>query len=232
MEKREVASDGFIRKRRIGLSYVRARVLALAVLSRPCCTMSAALETHFGADSSSMADQTHPDFSLSLGSSFSTPSRALPSSGINSMRLPSGSSRGTSSTNASSAPLSTPPPTSSAPVSVRKRGEEGITPLSSRLSNLLISGRDKDDDMINASAADEPIEGETDVLGTPGEKRRDAAAHGVLHGKRAVTAVGARPGAGPANKGVTLTLRDQEKVRIILVAYLLPIYRNLIKIYN
>ncbi|KAF8635594.1 hypothetical protein AX15_000239 [Amanita polypyramis BW_CC] len=179
--------------------------------------MSAALATHVGADSSSLTNQTHPDISLSLGpnTTFSTPSRALPSSGLNSFRLPSTSPHGTSSTNASSAPLSTPPPVGASSLSIRKRGEEGITPLSSRLSNLLISGRDRDDDVLNASMASVPPEGETDVLDTPGVRRRDAVADSVLRGKRGAAGVGlgngARPSAGPANKGVTLTLRDQEK---------------------
>ena len=174
--------------------------------------MSAALATHTGPDSSSITNQTHPDISLSIGSntSFSTPSRLQ-----SSLRAPSASSRGTT---ASSAPISTP----STAISIKKRGEEGITPLTSRLSNLLISGRDKDDDGINAGVVDEPQEGEMDVLATPGEKKwgdGDMASRG----KRGVAGSGngMKPSGSSGNKGVTLTLRDQEKVRIVLIALLL-----------
>lgn len=184
--------------------------------------MSAALATHTGPDSSSITNQTHPDISLSIGTntSFSTPSRLQ-----SSLRVPSASLRGTS---ASSAPISTPPTA----IPLRKRGEEGITPLTSRLSNLLISGRDKDDDGINAGVVDEPPEGETDVLTTPGEKKWGDAADMASRGKRgaAGSGNGMKPSGSSGNKGVTLTLRDQEKVRIVLIASLLLRYCRLMKI--
>lgn len=170
--------------------------------------MSAAL------DSSLITNQTHPDLSLSIGSNstFSTPSRTLQSS----LRIPSASSQGTT---ASSAPISTPSQPNTllrSSVSARKRGEEGITPLTSRLSNLLITGRDKDDDGINAGTADESHEGEMGVLGTPGEKRWGDAVDMTSRGKRGVAASsnGMKPSGSSGNKGATLTLRDQEKVRV------------------
>lgn len=169
--------------------------------------MSAALATHTGPDSSSV---THPDISLSLGSnaSFSTPSRLQTS-----LRTPS----------------SAPP---SHPVSIKKRGEEAITPLSSRLSNLLIGGRDKDDDGINAAAVNEPHEGDMDVLATPGEKRWGDAADVASRAKRgaAGSGNGVKPSGSSGNKGVTLTLRDQEKVCIVLITSLLLLYCRLMKI--
>ncbi|KAF8352161.1 hypothetical protein F5887DRAFT_1057800 [Amanita rubescens] len=155
--------------------------------------MSAAL------DSSLIINQTHPDLSLSLGSNstFSTPSRTLQSS----LRA---SSQGTT---ASSAPISTP---SQPNTLLRSSASKGITPLTSRLSNLLISGRDKDDDGINAGAADE---GEMGVLGTPGEKRWGDAVDMTPRGKRGVatSSNGVKPSGSSGSKGVTLTLRDQEK---------------------
>jgi hypothetical protein len=164
--------------------------------------MSAAL------DSSLIINQTHPDLSLSLGSNstFSTPSRTLQSS----LRA---SSQGTT---ASSAPISTP---SQPNTLLRSSTSKGITPLTSRLSNLLISGRDKDDDGINAGAADESHEGEMGVLGTPGEKRWGDAVDMTSRGKRGVatSSNGVKPSGSSGSKGVTLTLRDQEKVRIVLV---------------
>lgn len=172
--------------------------------------MSSALATHVAANSSSLTNQTHPDISLSLGinSTFSTPSRALPSSGIGSVGAPSPASRATNSTNPSSAPLSTPSPigiSASGAVPLRKRGEEGITPLSARLSNLLIGTRDKDE-------GEEQDGAEIDVLGTPGEKKWGDTADNAVRGKRgAGSGNGPRPSAASGNKGVTLTLRDQEK---------------------
>ncbi|PFH53520.1 hypothetical protein AMATHDRAFT_1175 [Amanita thiersii Skay4041] len=179
--------------------------------------MSAAPSTHTGTDSSSMTNQTHPDISLSLGNTtFSTPSRPLPVLAGNSLRIPSTSSRATATTNPSSAPLSTPsPPTSgsSAGILPRKRTDDGTTPLSSRLSNMLLGTNDKDYDGTNVGL-DEGQSGGVDILGTPGEKRlRQTGTDAALREKRSMVdgSKTARPGAGPGNKAVTLTLRDQEK---------------------
>ncbi|KAF8638841.1 hypothetical protein AX17_001899 [Amanita inopinata Kibby_2008] len=185
--------------------------------------MSAALATHTGPDSSSMTNQTHPDISLSLGTntSFSTPPHPLPGGDRFNLRVPLNSSRGTSATNVSSLPVATPsPPIGIASLSnalpVRKRGEDSTSPLSSRLSNLVLAGRQKADDGRYSDLVEDVGEGAMDVLGTPGDKRwGETVADADPRGKRGANAVGggnaARSGTGPVNKGATLTLRDQEK---------------------
>ena len=97
---------------------------------------------------------------------------------------------------------------------------------------MLISGRDKDDDGINAGAADESHEGEMGVLGTPGEKRWGDAVDTTSRGKRGVAASsnGVKPSGSFGNKGATLTLRDQEKVCIVLVPSRLSLSRKLTRV--
>ncbi|KAF9447239.1 hypothetical protein P691DRAFT_131435 [Macrolepiota fuliginosa MF-IS2] len=148
--------------------------------------MSAALASH--PDLSSASNGTHPEISLgSLASGFSTPGRHL--------RIPSISSRSTAQ---SSAPIATPsPPTVSSVLSRRK--VDGGLGFSSRLGSLSRDDRDGDD-------GDDGVGG--DLLDTPAvDKKRygEDAETPMRGGKR-----GARASAA-GTKGVTLTLRDQEK---------------------
>lgn len=145
--------------------------------------MSAALISH--PDASTHSAGTVPDLSLgSLGSEFSTPART-------GFRIPSATSETTAP---SSAPISTPSPPAVGPVFSRKN-----TPsLAQRLN--LSGGEDGEDG-----------DGGGDLLDTPGmEKRR--------WGDTLDTPVATRPkrvmrgGSSSGSKGVTLTLRDQEKV--------------------
>lgn len=138
------------------------------------------------ADSSSQSAMTLPD--LSLGSLVS----GISTPGRNN-RVPSISSQTTA---LSSAPLSTPsPPEQQVPASVRKRIDEP----GSALRRLAISGHDD---------GDETGEG-GDFLDTPGHKWGDGPDTPVANRKR----TRATPS---GNKGVTLTLRDQEKVPFFL----------------
>ena len=141
----------------------------------------------------SAALTSHPDLSngsheLSLGSlaSFSTtPGRQV-------LRMPSTSSRTTAQ---SSAPLSTPSPPN---VSYSRRKDDAATSLSSRLN--MLNNQDED--------GDDGIDG--DVLDTPGGQKKkwtDAPDTPGSRSKRPAKGGGASNG-----KGVTLTLRDQEKV--------------------
>ncbi|OCH85364.1 hypothetical protein OBBRIDRAFT_798243 [Obba rivulosa] len=126
-------------------------------------------------DTSVQSLGTQPDLSLgSFASGFSTPAKP---------RVPSGSS---ATTAVSSAPLSTPSPSSS----IAKRRDEG-TPASKRFG---LSGHD-----------DEPEDG-GDVLDTPGaEKRWGEAQDTPAPGRVARTRSAGYKGS------VNLTLRDQEK---------------------
>lgn len=110
-------------------------------------------------------------------------------------RVPSVSSQTTA---LSSAPISTPsPPDHHAPVSLRKRTDEP----GSALKRLVMSGHDDGDDAGEGG----------DFLDTPGHKW-DGPDTPVANRKRAR----ATPG---GNKGVTLTLRDQEKVILISLLF-------------
>ncbi|KAH0825713.1 hypothetical protein J3R83DRAFT_9991 [Lanmaoa asiatica] len=102
-------------------------------------------------------------------------------------RVPSVSSQTTA---LSSAPLSTPSPPEQVPVSVRKRVDEP----GSALRRLAVSGHEEGDDVGEGG----------DFLDTPGHKWGDGPDTPVANRKR----TRATPG---GNKGVTLTLRDQEK---------------------
>ncbi|KAN0073860.1 hypothetical protein V8E55_012114 [Tylopilus felleus] len=102
-------------------------------------------------------------------------------------RVPSVSSQTTAP---SSAPLSTPSPPEHVSASVRKRVDDS----GSALRRLAVSGHEE---------GDEAAEG-GDFLDTPGHKWGDGPDTPVANRKRSR----ATPG---ANKGVTLTLRDQEK---------------------
>lgn len=98
-------------------------------------------------------------------------------------------------TASSSAPLSTPsPPEQQAPVSVRRRVDEP----GSALRRLAITGHDEGDEVGEGG----------DFLDTPGHKWGDGPDTPVANRKR----TRATPG---GNKGVTLTLRDQEKVTLV-----------------
>jgi len=140
----------------------------------------------------SAALTSHPDLSngsheISLGSlaSFSaTPGRPV-------LRMPSTSSRTTAQ---SSAPISTPSPPS---VSYSRRKDDAATSLSSRLN--MLNHQDED--------GEDGIDG--DVLDTPGGQKKKWTDAPDTPGSRSK-----RPAkGGPSNgKGVTLTLRDQEKV--------------------
>ena len=107
-------------------------------------------------------------------------------------KVPSVSSQTTAP---SSALLSTPSPPEHVPVSVRKRVDEP----GSALRRLALSGRDE---------GDETGEG-GDFLDTPGHKWGDGLDTPVANRKRNR----ATPG---GNKGITLTLRDQEKVTFLI----------------
>ncbi|KAG8219163.1 hypothetical protein J3R82DRAFT_4931 [Butyriboletus roseoflavus] len=102
-------------------------------------------------------------------------------------RVPSISSQTTAP---SSAPLSTPSPPEQVPVSLRKRVDEP----GSALRRLAVSGHEEGDDIGDGG----------DFLDTPGHKWGDGPDTPVANRKR----TRATPS---GNKGVTLTLRDQEK---------------------
>jgi hypothetical protein len=148
--------------------------------------MSAALTTH--PDRSGTSNNTPADLSLTSFANFAlTPARQ-------GLRIPSTSSRTTAQ---SSAPITTPSPPSTT-FSRRKGGDVGSTPLSARLMTMM-------------SHQDDDPEEEGDVLGTPGvEKKRwgeTAAPETPSVANRAKRSKG-----NGAGGGVTLTLRDQEKV--------------------
>lgn len=134
-------------------------------------------------DTSILSNGTHPEISLgSLASGFSTPARP-------SLRVPSATSETTAP---STAPVSTPSPPSGTAFSRRKGGEAAS--FSRRLSGL---------------NHEEPVDEEVDVLGTPGAERS-------RWGDGLETPAASRPkrtkSGTSGGKGVTLTLRDQEKV--------------------
>ncbi|KAK2460714.1 hypothetical protein APHAL10511_007184 [Amanita phalloides] len=103
------------------------------------------------------------------------------------------------STNTSSAPLSTPPLSLNVTAS-----SVAVSPLSSRLSNMLIGARDRD------HGAEQP-EGAMDVLVTPGQKKWGESATDVASRGKLGPSIGLKPSGSSGSKGVTLTLRDQEK---------------------
>ena len=155
--------------------------------------MSAALTTH--QDRSGTSTNIPADLSLASFASLAlTPGRP-------GLRVPSTSSR---TTTQSSAPLTTPsPPTNntnglSSTFSRRKGTDLGSTSLSTRLTAMM-------------SHQDDDLEEEGDVLGTPAaEKKRwgETVAPETSSGaNRAKRTKGNTTGGG-----VTLTLRDQEKV--------------------
>lgn len=135
---------------------------------------------------------THPEIgSLSLPSFTTTPSRP-------GLRAPSTSSRTTAQ---SSAAVATPsPPSISAPAFSRRKADDPATSLSSRLN--LLAHQDGDEDGAVG------VEG--DVLDTPATDKKKwmdgPETPGPARSKRT-------KGGAPNGKGVTLTLRDQEKVR-------------------
>ena len=135
-------------------------------------------------DSSTHSATTLPDLSFSsLVSGISTPGRAL--------RAPSAASQTTAP---SSAPLSTPSP----PV-----GHHATSGLRKRLDVLALSGRG-DDDGIDDSVDAEGAGAGAGYLDTPVAK---------LDGPETPVARRRTRGNATGGKGVTLTLRDQEKVR-------------------
>ncbi|KAG6331744.1 hypothetical protein ID866_7347 [Astraeus odoratus] len=138
---------------------------------------------HLRADSSSHSATTLPDISLgSLVSGISTPGRAL--------RAPSVASQTTAP---SSAPLSTPSP----PVA------DHATPgLRKRLGMVALSGRDDDDGIDEGGGEVDGGGGGGGFLDTPVGKH---------DGPDTPVARRRARGNAPAGKGVTLTLRDQEK---------------------
>lgn len=150
--------------------------------------MSAALASH--GDISSGSNGTHPEISLgSLASGFSTPGRHL--------RIPSISSR---STAPSSLPLATPsPPTSTSVFSRRK--SEGFALSSSSRFNTLSRDDHTGDDVDDAAGGD--------LLDTPAVDKKRYGEDVETPRKRSVATRASTAG----TKGVTLTLRDQEKVR-------------------
>jgi len=154
---------------------------------------------------------THADLStpngthpdFSLSSLHSTPGRGL--------RVPSASSRTTAQ---SSAQVATPSPPSVSTFSRRKGFDEGPS-FSARMSFLNQDDRGED--------------GEGDLLDTPGgEKKQWGDRSDSPSGTRAKRA---RPGAA-GGKGVTLTLRDQEKVGIYNMYLCLTLTRILQHIDN
>ncbi|KAJ3509684.1 hypothetical protein NLJ89_g5089 [Agrocybe chaxingu] len=144
--------------------------------------MSAALTTH-----PDLSNGTHHEFSLGSLASFST------TPGRPALRVPSTSSRTTAQ---SSAPISTPSPPIITAFS-RRKGDDAATSLSSRLN--MLNHHDE-----------ERYEVEGDVLDTPGAEKKkwtDAPETPEASTRSSKKSKGAVSG----GKGVTLTLRDQEK---------------------
>jgi predicted nucleic acid-binding Zn-ribbon protein len=136
---------------------------------------------------------THADLSTSNGTHPDFSLSSLHSTPGRSLRIPSASSRTTAQ---SSSQVATPSPPSLSTFSRRKGLDEGPS-LSARMSFLNQDDRGED--------------GDGDLLDTPGgEKKQWGDRSDSPSGTRAKRA---RPGAA-AGKGVTLTLRDQEKVGI------------------
>ena len=129
-----------------------------------------------------LSNGSHPELSLGSFASFS----ATPGRG--GPRMPSTSSRSTAQ---SSAPITTPSPPS---ISYSRRKDDATTSLSSRLN--MLSHQDED--------REEGTDG--DVLDTPGGEKKKWTEAPDTPGSRSK-----RPAKGDG-KGVTLTLRDQEKV--------------------
>ncbi|KAI0321295.1 hypothetical protein OF83DRAFT_1051431 [Amylostereum chailletii] len=149
--------------------------------------MSAALNQR--GDISVQSAVTGPDFSLgSLASGFSTPAKSL--------RIPSGS------TAPSSQPVATPSPPQNGSSFLRRKLDEGTTPVARRHGRLANHDDDDDDD----DDADEP---DPDVLNTAHHDHKwddefGSPAHSRPKRSRTSTANG-------NGKGNNLTLRDQEK---------------------
>jgi predicted nucleic acid-binding Zn-ribbon protein len=136
---------------------------------------------------------THADLSTSNGTHPDFSLSSLHSTPVRGLRVPSASSRTTAQ---SSSQVATPSPPSLSTFSRRKGLDEGPS-LSARMSFLNQDDRGED--------------GDGDLLDTPGgEKKQWGDRSDSPSGTRAKRA---RPGAA-AGKGVTLTLRDQEKVGI------------------
>jgi hypothetical protein len=151
--------------------------------------MSAALNIRSAADTSTQSAGTHPDLSLGSinSSSFSTPAK-------HPLRVPSASS---ATTAASSIPIATPSPTASPLISRSKSDGPSI------------SRKEREKIGISFASGSPPPSTDGDLLDTPGGEKR--------WGDNAETPVASRTkrssrtSAG-GSKGVTLTLRDQEKV--------------------
>lgn len=147
--------------------------------------MSAALNTHTRADSSTQSGLTLQDLSLGSFGSISTPAK---------LRVPSTSS---GTTAASSAPLGTPSPPSLHVTRRNKLDNDAGTPLSKRLASF---SRHVEDD----------YEDGDDVLDTPARENKGGdlttPATNRLSSKRKSS------NANNAKGSSNLTLRDQEKV--------------------
>lgn len=147
--------------------------------------MSAALNTHTRADSSTQSGLTLQDISLGSFGSISTPAK---------LRVPSTSS---GTTAASSAPLGTPSPPSLHVTRRNKLDTDAGTPLSKRLASF---SRHVEDD----------YEDGDDVLDTPARENKGGdlttPATNRLSSKRKSS------NANNAKGSSNLTLRDQEKV--------------------
>jgi hypothetical protein len=138
------------------------------------------------ADSSAHSAGTHPDISLSsMSSGLLNP--------VKNVRVPSVSSQTTA---LSSAPLSTPSP-SATPSSVRRKWDDAA--LSTRWSNAFKQEGDTESPR-------------GDLLDTPGTERNRWQEGPDTPGPTRHKRTGSNAG---ASKGVTLTLRDQEKVRSV-----------------
>lgn len=150
--------------------------------------MSAALNTHTRADSSTQSGLTLQDLSLGSFGSISTPAK---------LRVPSTSS---GTTAASSAPLGTPSPPSLHVTRRNKLDTDAGTPLSKRLASF---SRHVEDD----------YEDGDDVLDTPARENKGGdlttPATNRLSSKRKSS------NANNAKGSSNLTLRDQEKVCVI-----------------
>lgn len=144
-------------------------------------------------DISTTSSGTHPEISLgSLASEFSTPGRHL--------RIPSASSRSTAQ---SSTTIATPSPPSSSNLTSRRKTDFGgfssrLTASSTRDTGLGEDGEGEGDDG-------------GDLLDTPAVDKKRYGEDAETPMKGAGAKRGVRPSAA-GNKGVTLTLRDQEKV--------------------
>ena len=155
--------------------------------------MSAALNTHPRADSSTQSGLTLQDLSLGSFGSISTPAK---------LRIPSASS---GTTAASSAPLGTPSPPNTH-ITRRSRVDDAGTPLSKRLASF-------------SKNVDEDYDEGGDVLDTPAREAKDeltTPAPNRLSAKRKSSNVNGAKGSS------NLTLRDQEKVRVLLRVHHMP----------